>query len=266
MPDMAEKKKTSRSFVGDEPGTSPIMAVFKKAAKELLDRHDRHERISRLCRDVNIESKRIISLLHTIVTDEMKQIVIDEAKHRIQTLISGLIKDIALEMQNVSAYLHHKALTGLQEYVEARIFLSFIEQGQLVSLTDMRNEMTYTIISGDGNTRVISTLLTPQDYILGLADVSGEVMKKAISGLSTGSVDQCFNDREMLRELYTGFLGLYGNTAIINNKLTMTTANVCKVERALCDYIVRGSEVIPELNDKQTPDNLDAMADQSIED
>ena len=45
---------------------SPILQDFRLYAAELTARHDRHERIVRLSRDVTTESKRVIFFLHSL--------------------------------------------------------------------------------------------------------------------------------------------------------------------------------------------------------
>lgn len=45
--------------------TNPVMVIFKQCSKELDDKHNRYERIVKFGRDITIESKRIIFLLHT---------------------------------------------------------------------------------------------------------------------------------------------------------------------------------------------------------
>lgn len=43
--------------------------MFKEYGAELDTKHDRHERIVKISRDITIESKRIIFLLHSAATD-----------------------------------------------------------------------------------------------------------------------------------------------------------------------------------------------------
>lgn len=50
------------------PADSPVLAMFKSAALKLNNRQDRHERLVKLSRDITIESKRIIFLLHSAMT------------------------------------------------------------------------------------------------------------------------------------------------------------------------------------------------------
>lgn len=54
-------KKDEKTF----DDTNPVMAIFKQCSKELDDKQDRYERIVKFGRDITIESKRIIFLLHT---------------------------------------------------------------------------------------------------------------------------------------------------------------------------------------------------------
>jgi hypothetical protein len=46
--------------------SSPVIISFQQYAAELDFKHDKYERIVKLGRDVTIESKRIIFLLHTL--------------------------------------------------------------------------------------------------------------------------------------------------------------------------------------------------------
>ena len=50
----------------DVDESSPVIQAFRKYQTELDTRHDKHERLVKLSRDVTIESKRIIFLLHRI--------------------------------------------------------------------------------------------------------------------------------------------------------------------------------------------------------
>lgn len=43
-----------------------LLDLFRQYGKELDDKHDRYERIVKISRDITIESKRIIFLLHNV--------------------------------------------------------------------------------------------------------------------------------------------------------------------------------------------------------
>lgn len=59
----------SREILKNIDENSPIYQQFKQFSKELDDKNDRHERIVKQSRDITIESKRIIFLLHTVQMD-----------------------------------------------------------------------------------------------------------------------------------------------------------------------------------------------------
>lgn len=46
--------------------SSPVIQMFRGFQQELDYRHDKHERIVKLSRDITIESKRAIFLLHRV--------------------------------------------------------------------------------------------------------------------------------------------------------------------------------------------------------
>lgn len=45
---------------------NPVIKAFRGYSVELDTKHDRHERIVKISRDITIESKRIIFLLHNV--------------------------------------------------------------------------------------------------------------------------------------------------------------------------------------------------------
>lgn len=60
-----EKRRIDDEKV-DSTSNPIITQQFFKYRKELDDKHDRNERIVKMSRDITIESKRIIFLLHNI--------------------------------------------------------------------------------------------------------------------------------------------------------------------------------------------------------
>lgn len=58
-----EKRRIDEEIVETD---DPIMKEFKNYRNQLDDKHDRQERLVKLSRDITIESKRIIFLLHNI--------------------------------------------------------------------------------------------------------------------------------------------------------------------------------------------------------
>ncbi|KAJ8716353.1 hypothetical protein PYW08_013638 [Mythimna loreyi] len=223
------------------PADSPVLAIFKEAANKLNERQDRHERLVKLSRDITIESKRIIFLLHSPITKESLENALTEAKERIQKLINGPIRSIGLELENSPAHLHSRAVTaGFQEYIEARTLLSLMADKRIITYPECQKEFEYNI-TDDDNQRPVVTMLSESDYMLGIADLTGELMRKAINSISSGDSEECFLACDVVRHLYTGYLGITGSRLLIR-KLPTTRANVNKVEMAVYALRVRGGE------------------------
>lgn len=65
-PNLGDK---AREVLENIDETCPVIQQFRQYSIELDDKNDRYERIVKLSRDITIESKRIIFLLHSVQTD-----------------------------------------------------------------------------------------------------------------------------------------------------------------------------------------------------
>ncbi|XP_013188427.1 translin-associated protein X [Amyelois transitella] len=232
-------RETAASIAAD----SPVLAMFLSAAQKLNERQDRHERLIKLSRDITIESKRIIFLLHSGLTAETTKKAVTEAKERIQKLINGPIRSIAIELENSPAYLHSRAVTaGFQEFIEAWTLCTLMEKKEIISFSEVQQQLTYKVKdSGDTEEeRAVVAMLPHTDYMLGLADLTGELMRRAINSLSSGERDECFHTCQVVRDLYTGYIGLYGMGKELCRKTNITRSNVYKVEGAVYALSIRG--------------------------
>ncbi|XP_023953942.1 translin-associated protein X [Bicyclus anynana] len=223
---------------------SPVLAMFKNAALKLSERQDRHERLVKLSRDTTIESKRVIFLLHSAVTKEATGKAVIEAKERLQKLVEGPIKSIGLELENSPLHLHARAVTaGFQEFIEAKTFCSLMENKTIVTYPEIQKEFQYDVKEEDGeNTRKVVTFLPHMDYMLGLADLTGELMRRAINSIASGNRQESYHACQVVRHLYSGSLGLYGIGKELSRKTTVMRTNVSKVEGAIYAMHVRGRE------------------------
>ncbi len=75
-----------------------IQAFFQECSKKLDDHNDRHERLVKLSRDITIESKRIIFLLHRVQDEETKLKLTAEADSKLQCVINNSWKKVAKEL------------------------------------------------------------------------------------------------------------------------------------------------------------------------
>ncbi len=85
--------------------------------------------------------------------------------------------------------------------------------------------------------------IPPIEYMLGVADLTGEMMRLAISSVGKGNLDTPFELCKFLRIVYDAFVS-YGNVSRhLNQKLWTLKQSVQKVETACYTLQIRGSEI-----------------------
>ena len=222
-----------------------VVQQFRAYALELDDKHDRFERIVKLGRDITIQSKRIIFLLHTIDQKSKQESVILEVKTRLQNLVDSYFKSIAAELENQDAYQYLKAYRGsLEEYIEAETFYQYLQDENLGSWMQLEKTLTYKVEEEDAAVKTLHTLVTPYEYILGIADLTGELMRKCINNLATGDIASCYHTCNFVRYMYKGFLGCTNTpNREINRKLCTLKQSLHKMENVCYTIKVRGSEI-----------------------
>lgn len=241
-----------REVVEDINEDSLVVQQFHAYAAELDAKHDRYERIFKINRDVGIESKRIIFLLHTIDKESKRNAVLEAAKARLESVAQKLFRNIANELDGQDAYQFHRAYrAGLEEYVEALTFHEYLQNGGMQNWTILERALTYRTSSSpvdsseQSTSKTTQVMVTPTDYILGIADLTGELMRKCINNLAIGDVNSCYQTCNFVRKIYIAFLGytsvVHNNE--VNKKIITLKHSLTKMENACYTIKVRGSEI-----------------------
>ncbi|XP_039639478.1 translin-associated protein X isoform X2 [Perca fluviatilis] len=230
--------------------SSPVIAAFKVFQQELDTKHDKYERLVKISRDVTIESKRTIFLLHRVTSVPNAEDILNEADVKLDA-VRQKIGQIAEELRGEDIFQFHRAFTaGIQEYVEAVSFLHYIRHRSLISLEEinarlvfMRTEKGSAEAVQPGG-QVLTFQVTPSDYLLGVADLTGELMRMCISSVGNGDIDTPFQLSQFLRQIHDGF-SYIGNTGPyeVSKKLHTLRQSLGKVEDACYALRVRGSEI-----------------------
>lgn len=86
--------------------------------------------------------------------------------------------------------------------------------------------------------------ITPVDYLLGVADLTGELMRMCINSVGNGDIDTPFEVSQFLRQVYDGF-SFIGNTGPyeVSKKLYTLKQSLSKVENTCYALKARDSEI-----------------------
>ncbi|KAL1956067.1 hypothetical protein VTO42DRAFT_7662 [Malbranchea cinnamomea] len=166
-----------------QDSSDTIQSLFTTFRSELDEHHDRRERIIKASRDITALSKKIIFSLQRvrILKAPLPKHIAKENDDRfsqIKSLFSTIANDISTG-PNSWRY-HHQFSSGLQEYIEALSFQHYIEHQRLIT----HDEVVRSLPDG---------ILVPiTDYVLGLFDLTGELMRFAITNMTVKG----FNPRD----------------------------------------------------------------------
>ena len=80
---------------------------------------------------------------------------------------------------------------GLQEWVEALSFYHFLTTNKIISYQETQDELRFKLPANEEREGELEATVTiPQsEYVLGLADLTGELMRNAINALGAGEME-----------------------------------------------------------------------------
>lgn len=179
--------------------------------------------------------------------------MLDEAQKRLKELISEQFKIIAVELENEDIYLYHRAISsGIQEFIEAYTFFNYIKDKSFVHWNYFQDKFEYQLTNesninereAQNISKKISLKIVPSDFILGVADLTGELMRKCFKTLSIGDTQSCFEICNFVKNVYCGFLlmGVLGNLELTHKIFTLKQS-VLKMEMICYNISVRGNEI-----------------------
>ncbi|KAJ5623817.1 hypothetical protein N7510_000126 [Penicillium lagena] len=177
---------------------SPALPIFETFRDELDEHHDRRERIIKTSRDITALSKKMYVLplvpdclaltnatpsifaLQRIRT--VKQPLppkIDQENESRYEQIRALFASVVLDLAGIKAWRYQRQISsGLQEFVEAIAFEHYLRTQTLLT----HDEAAARVPAG--------IALSEEDYLMGLFDMTGEVMRFAVLALSSGNASQ----------------------------------------------------------------------------
>lgn len=185
------------------------MINFTKLRKEIHEYDSERERLIKKSRDVLKLSKQIIYALHRDEVGRAASLVkqIEKEKKKID--------EIAKHSRKMAAEGSYKV--AIQEYVEAILYYNFIKFGKLVDLK-----------------------VSAEHFVLGLADLPGELVRKAVFLAGKGKVDKVIKIKEEVDLIYGELLGLDPRDNEIRRKIDSVKYDLRKLEDLVLDLKLKG--------------------------
>ena len=192
----------------------------------MLDaRHDKHEMIFKLSRDITTDSKRLIFSIHRLFDLQDKDIglkkihtsldQIGKQWSKMSTLLSD-VKDPSLFQRAFSP--------GLQEYIEALSLLNVLENSHVPSFDEVLSRTQFC------DTKDAKMILF-EEILLGIQDIAGEVMRFVTNMVSKGNVKYNIAGRNFLQQMYVQSIGLNPKShRELGRKISALKGSMIKVE------------------------------------
>jgi translin len=190
--------------------TSKCHNVASRIEQRLIELDNIREEIIKLSRKVVRNAGQSIENLHNKNFEQSKEKLL-------------IAKDSLSEVNNYlkeEATFLHIGLVGvaMQEYAEAKLLYELIMNNKLLSFEEIG--------------------INEQSYILGIADLIGELRRFILEKLVEGQTDEAKKFYEIMKKLYGTFLQIdYGKNLISEFRRKKDTARVL-VERTLSDLFV----------------------------
>ncbi|XP_042022762.1 translin-associated protein X-like [Salvia splendens] len=230
--------------------------AFSNYATYLNNLNDKRERVVKASRDITMNSKKVIFQVHRI-SKHNKEEVLQKAENDLAAVMDQYIARLVKELGGTDFWKLRRAYSpGIQEYIEAATLCSFCKTGALLNLDEI-NASLRTLGDPSNEPLQINVL----DYLLGLADLTGELMRMAMSRISDGELEFAEKICRFVREIYRDLTLVapkmddssdMKHFSDMKQKMDVMLQSVMKIENACYSVHVRGSEYIPFLGSEDT--------------
>ena len=176
---------------------------FNQLRSDIEQRDETRERIISSSRDIITLSKQVIYATHR------KDMALAEHKlSEMKTKIAALQKiDIPLDT--------NMATVAYQEYAEAGTYVHFMQKGTLASKHELG--------------------IDSESYLLGLCDLTGELMRKAVDDIINKNYEHAYKIRELVALIYGEFLQFNLRNSELRKKSDQIKWNLQKIEDLIYD-------------------------------
>lgn len=151
--------------------------------------------------------------------------------------ILALICKVSNELKGPDYYRYIKSVSpGLEEYIEAAAFLEYINNNSLLTPVKLQKEFA---VAGVAETFFI----TDSDYLNGIGDLTGELMRYAINKIGAGEPKSAIFVCRFMQQIHEEFEVINAiSPSAVSKKLQVMRTSLTKVEQACYSCQIRKVE------------------------
>ena len=181
---------------------------FGKIREEMHKTDLKREEIIQLSREIITISKQVI---YAAQRNDLK-----EAERPIKTIKDKIKK---LKKININTDTNISSV-AFQEYVEAAAFYEFVKNKKIPTKASLG--------------------VSAEDYLMGLCDLTGELVRKAIYDVIHKKFDEAERIKELVHDIYGEFLKLHLRNGELRKKSDSIKWNLKKLEEVMYDISMKG--------------------------
>jgi len=207
-----------------------LREILERIREELAEKDEIKQEIQLAARRAGRLSKQAIFQIHKANLEKAEE-TLEEAKEILEK-IRGLTKDYPelLYMGTVDS--------AFQEYAEANILLSLIKESRFISFDELKIPMT--------------------SYVLGLADVIGELRRRALDSLRNGEMKKAENCLRLMETIYEEIINLEEIQLLVSGIRRKCDTGRRIIEATRADITVESGRVSLERQIEELRRSLDA--------
>ncbi|KAJ4838512.1 hypothetical protein Tsubulata_030473 [Turnera subulata] len=176
--------------------SSAMKDAFAAHVEYLNNLNEKRERIVKASRDVTMNSKKVIFQVHRM-SKYNKEEVLDKAEKDLAAVRDQHVSRLVKELHGTDFWKLRRAYSP-GEYIEAASFCKFCRSESLLNL----DEINATLLPLGDDPSIEPLQINVLDYILGIADLTGELMRLAIGRISDGDLEFAQKICRFVREIY----------------------------------------------------------------
>eukprot|EP00466_Bigelowiella_natans_P004135 jgi/Bigna1/129463/aug1.9_g4171 len=265
-PTTSKRKRNGPGSAGVQAQAGKIATLFNALSTQYDERNNRRETIYRQTRELTIQSKRMIFTLHRFRPLEKNEKLLKDGEIA-ATKLYQIVQNIHGMLEDEDDYwrMLPKISFGLQEFIEAVSFLHYIKTKEIIKCSEIESrinllhDMTKTgenkkddldsdKMEVESKTKLTWKFrVTLEDYLLGIADTTGEMMRLATTCAGAGDQKSPMEILKLVRDLYSILLPVTVRSREWGKKLEVMLASLKKIERLCYKLHIQGREYPPHL-------------------